>query len=223
MKNEAAGTPGAIAEELKPTTVQDAADKGLKVQEGSYSELQKIRAKMERARYIADQGAGRMMQDALTPRAGTDTIGLDQGKVKTELSETMRNARARGGSQVAATALGLQTGKVSDTLGVDAAGSMRDAIASLKDLPTILEALHETLKGIIPASTQSVIRQQAADQKNREAQPGGGAAPVAPGTPANDTLHVIGKITIDCPHCGKPHEASNQFKIYSGPSGQTGQ
>jgi hypothetical protein len=43
----------------------------------------------------------------------------------------------------------------------------------------------------------------------------------APGS-AN-ALHIIGKITIDCPHCGKAHDASSQFKAYTGPAGQSQQ
>jgi hypothetical protein len=45
----------------------------------------------------------------------------------------------------------------------------------------------------------------------------------APGAANANTLHIVGKITIDCPHCGKPHDASNQFKAYTAPAGQSQQ
>lgn len=245
MKNEAAGQPGAIAEELKPTTVQDATERGLKVQQGSYSELTKIRGQMERMRYLADQGAGRSFQAALTPRIGTEPAGLAQGEMKTNLSEAMRTSRERGGTQVAATAAGLASGKVSDTVGVDAARAMHTALSSLKDVPTILRSMKETFMGLLPASAQSTIKQQQEDLQSRTAasrvgsavgnaaarpagatapQTGTGALPAnVPGTAGANTMNIVGKITIDCPHCGKPHDASNQFKITSGPAGQAGQ
>lgn len=244
MKNTQ-GRPEDFAEALTPTTVQDAAERGLKVQQASFSEMSKSRAHLERLRYLADQGAGRGIQAGLTPRPGTTVPGLSQGEMKANLSETMRTARERGGEQVAATAAGLANGKVADTLGVDAARTLHMVASSLKDIPLTLKSIGETLKSLMPASAQSTVKQQQEDLRTRTAasrvgsavgdaaarpagvttsQTGTGALPAnVPGAAGANTMNIVGKITIDCPHCGRPHDASNQFKITSGPAGQAGQ
>lgn len=249
MKNQAEGQPGAIAQELQSTTVQDATSKGIELQKGSYSELTKIRSEIERMRYLADQGAGRTFQTDLAAR-GTVTSGA-QGQIKTNLSEFIRSATQRGGTQVAATAEGLRTGTVADTRGRDAATALHTAVSTIKDVPITLQAIGDSIHDTFASNGQSIIRQQQQDLQdsiaantttqrietaatNAYARPnvsGGGATqgvgttttqPVPNAVTANN-LNIVGKITIDCPHCGRPHDASNQFKIYSGPAGQAGQ
>lgn len=52
---------------------------------------------------------------------------------------------------------------------------------------------------------------------------GTGAAPAnVPGANPN-TLHIVGKFSMDCPFCGKAHDVSPHFKTFAGPSGQSQQ
>lgn len=250
MKNQDAGQQDAVVgalDELKPTSVQDAAAKGVKIQEGSYSELTKIRSQLERMRYIADQGAGRALQTALTARGGI-APGLAQGEMSTNLRQSMHANMARGGTQVQSTAEGIRTGNVADKRGVEAAGAIREAASTLKDIPLTMRAIGETMHSVIssgnvsPSSGQQVGANVIASSGQMVGTAATTAAAMPPGIPnmqgagtgatpafvpgANSgpgTLHVTGKITIDCPHCGRPTDSGNNLQVYTGPNGQSGQ
>lgn len=248
MKNQDAGQQDAIVgamDALKPTSVQDAAAKGIKLQEGSYSELTKIRSSMERMQYLSDQGAGRAFQTGLTARGGS-APGLAQGEVSTHLRDAMHSNIAKGGTQVLNTSTGMAAGKVADNRGIEAATAVHQALSTMGDVSRTSRSIRETMQGstsggssqmqtitqqnINAASSSQMVGHAATNAATRpgatnmQGTGGTGSMPAnVPGSNVPGALHVTGKITIDCPHCGRPTNAGNNLQVYTGPSGQSGQ
>jgi hypothetical protein len=280
--NQQAGVPDAIKEALKPTGVQDAAQKGLALQAKSNSTLTTIANTLEQIRDLGDTAGGRMAA-RVTAGATNQTRTAAQGELSAHLADMARAARERSGSQVAGFARGLETGKVKETAGLDYAAALHSTLGAVKDIPTALQATFDTLKGAFSKGDQDSIAQQekilaelvqsrrhqadmlkgndkAQAQAMREANaaqalldaatgirgstaanigaPGrqvGAAARAAatiPGQAAShqpatttrqgpganvggapQTINIVGKFTIDCPTCGRPHDVSPQTQI----------
>lgn len=176
FRNKQEGKADTITTALSPSAVQDAADKGLEFEKGSYSELTKIRSHIERMRYVADQGVGRGVQEALTART-TPGATEAEGAVKGSLSEYIKSQRAAGGTQVATTAYGLATGNVENRTGLDAARTVQNALASIKEVPLSFKAAFDTLKKAVSSGDTDVIEAQRKDLEARK-------------TAANDMVQV---------------------------------
>ena len=257
MKNTNEGQPGAIADALKPTGVQDAAEKGADLQAKSYGVLTESRNILEEIRDIGDRGAA-SMAGKVTAGSIDQQLSLSQGAAKGGLQDMMNAARGRG--------------SVSQGAGADTAADIHRTLLSIKDIPAALRTTYDTLKGAISKGDtdtsqkqEEMLAQQIAVQKQlsdqlkgnpaeqakalssansmqalldsatgvkgstedtiRGAQnvsaaarnvPGTGAAPAnvpGAGNGTND-INIKGHFTIDCPHCGRPSNVSDQAKIY---------
>lgn len=257
MKNTNEGQPGAIADALKPTGVQDAAEKGADLQAKSYGVLTESRNILEEIRDIGDRGAA-SMAGKVTAGSIDQQLSLSQGAAKGGLQDMMNAARGRG--------------SVSQGAGADTAADIHRTLLSIKDIPAALRTTYDTLKGAISKGDtdtsqkqEEMLAQQIAVQRQlydqlkgnpaeqakalssansmqalldsatgvkgstedtiRGAQnvsaaarnvPGTGAAPAnvpGAGNGTND-INIKGHFTIDCPHCGRPSNVSDQAKIY---------
>lgn len=257
MKNTNEGQPGAIADALKPTGVQDAAEKGADLQAKSYGVLTESRNILEEIRDIGDRGAA-SMAGKVTAGSTDQQLSLSQGAAKGGLRDMMNAARGRG--------------SVSQGAGADTAADIHRTLLSIKDIPAALRTTYDNLKGAISKGDtdtsqkqEEMLAQQIAVQRQlydqlkgnpaeqakalssansmqalldsatgvkgstedtiRGAQnvsaaarnvPGTGAAPAnvpGAGNGTND-INIKGHFTIDCPHCGRPSNVSDQAKIY---------
>ena len=267
MKNQGEGNPEAIANALKPTSVQDAAQQGMELQKRTVGILGESRNILEDIRDVGDRAA-MSIQGRLNASTTPQNISLLQGRMKGSLSDHMQAARAAGGIQAADTAHQMQTGNIRTSTGSDTASTIKQTMMTLKDVPIALranaeavmnaarggdrdqvKAEEETLAQMVRAkqqmakqlegnpdaqnkviqdamNTQGVLDSLTGIKNSTEAtirgqqltpnQPGTGAASaVAPNAAsAPGTLNVVGKITIDCPHCGRPTDSGTQLKVY---------
>lgn len=220
MKNQGEGNPAALADALKPTGVQDAEDKGLKLQQQSYSAVSKMRGDVERLRYLADQGSGKIVQGAMTASSmlGNATPTAAQTAVHTGLQESMLAARAKGAETNYEIAQGNK-GTPTDLIGVHAAETLTGAAQSLGELPTTVKSVLDTLKMGLESPSQQVGNAArasvAAQPPGASAHPANTTTPQGPGANINGQQHIniTGKFTIDCPNCGRPTDVSDQAKI----------
>jgi hypothetical protein len=258
MKNSNEGQPGAIADALKPTGVQDAAEKGVDLQAKSYGVLTESRNILEEIRDVGDRGAA-SMAGKVTAGSLDQQLSASQGALKGGLQDMMSAGRRRG--------------SVSEGAQGDTAADLHRALLSIKDIPLALRASYDTLKQAFAKGDvggaqkeEDMLAQQIAGQKQlaeqlkgnpaeqakalgaansaqmlldsatgvkgstedtiRNAQQVSSAARNVPGTgsaPANtpgsggggpSDLNIKAHITIDCPHCGRPSNVSDQAKIY---------
>lgn len=235
MKNQGEGQTGAIAEALKPTAVQDAAKQGMDLQKQSNMFLADISHTLDRIRDLGDIGAGRAL-GTVAAGATAGTRGEAQGRVSAIEADRMRLAAERSGTRTTALAGEIATGNVRSTAGLDFATSLNTTMGTVREIPSMMSALGETLtaqsasetvRNAAGASTAAVPPGQQVGTAARAAAarpaaevpgaatdttrqgPGANAAPTAP-----QTIKIEGKFTLDCPTCGRPHDVSPQASIY---------
>jgi hypothetical protein len=284
MKNRGEKNPGAIAKALAPTSVQDAEDRGQKLQEGQFSEMSKSRAHLERLRYLADQGSIRMFQTGMTARAPISAAPTEaQTTMRAGLQQSMQQATLRGGAQTHEMRTALQTGSVApEAAGVHAAEVLQRTASTIAGFPTSMKSVFDTIKGVLSspdadsvkssedmleslkadrlgmakqlegnpkaqaqamaeataAQRMSEMVRAAAGQGSKSTQVGDAAranaaaaarlpgetaanqpgtsthqGPGAQQTGAPQTINIVGKFSIDCPHCGRPSDVSPQARI----------
>ena len=226
MKNRGEGQKGAIAQALKPTAVQDAAKRGEALQAKSNTILSDISHTLDAMRNIADISAGRQM-GRISAGATPMVRGEAEGTLATHLANRARAAQARSGAMTAETTKGLTTGKVKETTGMDLASDVHTTLSSAQDVLTTGRAIWDTAKGMFvnkgtsaadaPAQRVGAAAQRAVAARPQETGTGGAATHQGPGAhPAGapQTVNIVGKFTIDCPHCGRPSDVSDQANIF---------
>lgn len=288
MRNQAEGQPNALADALKPTVVQETAQRGVELQAKSYGILTESRNILEEIRDIGDRG-GASIASRLTAGSTNLPLSTFEGLLKTSLQNQMQAARERGGAQVAQTSRELATGSVSSTGGANAAADIHRALLSLNDIPLALRAHYEAIKSALSSgdkerveAEEATLEQMIASQKqvlsqtagNASAQaqassalqgltalsdatraalntqqptasqrvgaaagaaatqntPGSGStSPNASSRPTGQTtgvegaggqagpastINIVGRFSIDCPNCGRPHDVSPQASVY---------
>jgi hypothetical protein len=230
-------SPSAIKDALKPTAVQDATQKGLSLQAKSNSTLTTIANTLEQIRDLGDTSAGRQTA-RMTAGATNQTRTVAEGATSAGLADRMRVARETSGSQVAGFARGLETGKVKETAGLDYAAALHTTLNAVKEIPTSINAMVNTFTSFLTdrmtAGKDMMIESAKSNTRSGQvgtaaraaaaARPPGETATHQPGTTtpqgpganrngAPSTINIVGKFTLDCPHCGRPTNVSPQTQI----------